>query len=410
MKKISLLALSTLFLFGCKKELGGNDDLLINVPTNNVITGNITNTITLTPDKEWIIKGYVYVVEGGKIVILPGTTIKSDVVEKGALCVERGGKIDAQGTSSNPIVFTSGKPVGQRSPGDWGGIIILGKAKTNRTTTPTIEGGVGRQYGGNDDDDNSGIMRYVRIEYAGVAAFPNSEINALTLGGVGRGTKIEYVQSVYANDDAFEFFGGTVNVKNLVAYATADDDFDFDFGYTGTVSYSISKRDPLFVDNGDAGNGVECDNDGTGSSATPITHPKMINMTLIGPNDASSLSNHNLGLRWRRSTRFTMENSIVVGWMKGSFSLESDATAQSYKDGVSQFKNNVVKSFDPTQNFISKSSVISSSDVKNKALSDGNVILDTWPLNGVSPIGISQGAVGSVDWLKDWTRFPSKGN
>lgn len=107
-------------------------------------------------------------------------------------------------------------------------------------------------------------MRYVRIEYAGVAAFPNSEINALTLGGVGRGTTIEYIQSIYANDDAFEFFGGTVNAKNLVAYATADDDFDFDFGYTGTVSYSVAKRDPLFVDNGDAGNGVECDNDGTG--------------------------------------------------------------------------------------------------------------------------------------------------
>lgn len=133
-------------------------------------------------------------------------------------------------------------------------------------------------------------------------------------------------------------------------------------------------------------------------------------MTLIGPNDPTSLSNHNLGLRWRRSTRFTMENSIIVGWMKGSFSIESDATAQSYKDGISLFKNNVVKSFDPNQNFISKSNVITSLVMTNKALSEGNSVSNVWPLNGFNPIGISQGAIGSVDWMKDWTRFPSKGN
>ncbi len=186
--------------------------------------------------------------------------------------------------TTKPIIFTSGKAVGERAPGDWGGIIILGRAKTNRSSEPTIEGGIGRAFGGTNDVDNSGVLKYVRIEYAGIAAMPNSEINALTLGGVGSGTIIENVQTIYANDDAFEFFGGTVNAKNLYAYATADDDFDFDFGYTGTITNGVAKRDPQFVDSGDAGNGVECDNDGTGSSAQPVTHPKLLNMILVGPN------------------------------------------------------------------------------------------------------------------------------
>ena len=147
---------------------------------------------------------------------------------------ERGAKIEANGTASNPIVFTSGKAAGSRLRGDWGGIIILGNAPTNRPLSPAplVEGGVDRRYGGTTANDNSGTMRYVRIEFAGIAAEPGSEINGLTLGGVGSGTTLEYIQVSYGNDDAYEFFGGTVNAKYLVSYATSDDDYDFDFGYT----------------------------------------------------------------------------------------------------------------------------------------------------------------------------------
>ncbi len=133
--------------------------------------------------------------DGSEINIAAGAVIKSDVSDKGALIIERGAKINAIGTAAKPIVFTSGKAVGQRLPGDWGGVVILGKAKTNRTTEPTIEGGVGKNFGGTVDNDNSGTLKYVRIEFAGIAAQPNSEINGLTLGGVGSGTTIEYVQS-----------------------------------------------------------------------------------------------------------------------------------------------------------------------------------------------------------------------
>jgi hypothetical protein len=400
MKKL-LVLFASLTMFACSKDLGG-DVAPVNVPTSTTLSGNITSTTTLTSDKEWVLKGYVYVTDGAKLIIQPGTTIKSDISEKGALCIERGAQIVAEGTASKPIIFTSGRPVGERTPGDWGGIVILGRAKTNRTSEPTIEGGIGRAFGGTNDLDNSGILKYVRIEYAGIAAMPNSEINALTLGGVGSGTIIENVQTIYANDDAFEFFGGTVNAKNLYAYGTADDDFDFDFGYRGKVSFSVSKRDPQFVDNGDAGNGVECDNDGTGSTAEPFTHPILDNMILVGPNDAASLPNHNLAMRWRRATQFEVYNSTIIGYMKGGFSMESNETAQFYKDGVSKFQNNKIGSFN-SLNFISRATTIITSDlVKTKALSEGNT--------EITLTATEIETLAKPTWTSGWTRFPTKGN
>ena len=369
MRKLLAIILLLGLFSSCNKDLGG-DDRPINVPLTTTLNGTYQETITLTADKVWTLKGYVYITDGSRLIIQPGTTIVSDIAEKGALIIERGAQIIAEGTPTKPIVFTSGKPEGQRAPGDWGGIVILGMAKTNRATEPTIEGGVGRAFGGTLDNDNSGVLKYVRIEYAGIAALPNSEINALTLGGVGSGTIIENIQTIYANDDAFEFFGGTVSPKNLYAYATADDDFDFDFGYTGTITNGVAKRDPQFVDNGDAGNGVECDNDGTGSPAQPYTHPKLYNMILVGPNNSSALANHNLGLRFRRGTQFTMKNSVIWGWMKGGLSLESNETAGFVKDGVSVFENNSIGTFNPSLNFISKATtILTSEQLKTVALS-----------------------------------------
>ena len=400
MKKL-LLIFAVLGLFGCDKELGG-DMMPINVPSSTTLTGSINTTTTLTSDKVWTLKGYVYVTDGAKLIIQPGTRIVSDIAEKGALCVERGAQIFAEGTSSNPIVFTSGRADGEKSPGDWGGIVILGRATTNRSSEPTIEGGIGRPYGGTNDLDNSGILKYVRIEYAGIASMPNSEINALTLGGVGSGTIIENVQTIYANDDAFEFFGGTVNAKNLYSFATADDDYDFDFGYRGTITNGVSKRDPQFVDNGDAGNGVECDNDGTGSSAQPFTHPKLIGMILVGPFDVLSLSNHNLGLRFRRATQFTMMNSKILGYQKGGFSIESNETAQSYRDDISKFQNNEIQSFDPLLNFKSTSTLFTAIQMKSKSLGEGNFEKNYTKAE--------MEIISKPSWINGWTRFPIKGN
>jgi hypothetical protein len=239
--------------------------------SSKVITGVINENVEL-PKGKYTLKGYVYINNRARLTIAAGSVIVSDTVNKGALIVEQNSRLIAEGTASEPIVFTSGKAPGQRKPGDWGGIVLLGNAPTNRTTTPIIEGGINAVYGGSLTADNSGILKYVRIEFAGIAADPNSEINGLTLGGVGTGTVIENVQVSYGNDDAYEFFGGTVNCKNLIAFATADDDFDFDFGYTGRIQFAVSLRDPLFVDGGDAGNGIECDNDGT----TTLQHVSVV--------------------------------------------------------------------------------------------------------------------------------------
>ena len=401
MKKLTAFLLSSLLIFtSCEDEIID--------PSELVLQGTLTEDKTLTKDKLWTLKGYVYVPEGVTLTIEEGTTIHSDIAEKGALIIERGGKIMAQGTADEPIVFTSGNAFPQS--GDWGGIVILGKAKTNQIE-PIIEGGVGKNYGGEDDADNSGVLKYVRIEYAGIAAFANSEVNALTLAGVGSGTVVEYVECYYSFDDAFEFFGGTVSPKYLVAVATGDDDYDFDFGYRGTIQYAISKRDPLFVDGADAGNGIECDNDGAGSTLTPTTKPTLLNFTLVGPVSPQSLTNHNLAMRFRRGTNFVVKNSVFYGYMKGGLQIESDITVQSFKDGGSEFTGNVVHSVDTTKILITKSpSILSLEEMTTKVVYDNNTLWtsSTSPVtNGFETVNGNVGAIpqGTTNWLLGWTKF-----
>lgn len=406
-----------------------------------VIQGILTKDYFL-PKGKYTLKGYVYVTEGNTLTIAPGSVIVSDITEKGALIIERGAKLIADGRADNPIVFTSGKPIGQRTPGDWGGIIMLGKAPTNRPLDPApiIEGGVGRKYGGTDPNDDSGILRFVRIEFAGIAAEPGSEINGLTLGGVGSGTIIENVQVSFGNDDAFEFFGGTVNCKNLIAFATADDDFDFDFGYVGKIQFGIACRKPDFVDGGDAGNGIECDNDGSGSAATPTTRPQLSNFTFVGPNGASgTAANHNFGNRWRRATQFVLRNSVMIGWAKAGFSLESKATAEAYLSGASEYRNNLIHSNTSSANYRGDAAaiaVITADAMKKKAESEGCITLasaddakltspyySTAPnfipatgspaLTGASFTGMNaffttvayRGAIGTTNWTDKWTNW-----
>jgi hypothetical protein len=351
LKQLLLIAVTSISVTSCVKvnfnddDGGGNNTGNTEDPNETkVLTGSYERNITLTGGT-YTLKGYVYFTSGTTLTIPEGTIIKSDVSQKGALIIEKGAKIQANGTASKPIVFTSGKAAGSRARGDWGGIILLGNAPTNRPTSPAplIEGGVDRRYGGTDPNDNSGSMTYCRIEFAGIAAEPGSEINGLTLGGVGAGTKLEYIQVSYGNDDAYEFFGGTVNAKYLVAYAASDDDLDFDFGYTGKIQFAVVQRRPEIADT-DAGNGVEADNDGSGTTATPYTRPTLSNITWIGPNgDAATQANLNYANRWRRSVRFSVNNSIMMGFPKGGFVIESVNSYNDYiTNGNSEFKNNLV--------------------------------------------------------------------
>lgn len=404
---------------------------------SKIITGQINEDVAL-PKGKYTLKGYVYVTNRARLTFAPGTVIVSDVTNKGALIVERNSRLIADGTATEPIVFTSGKPAGQRAAGDWGGIILLGNAPTNRATEPTIEGGVNAQYGGTIAADNSGTLRYVRIEFAGIAADPNSEINGLTLGGVGSGTVLENIQVSFGNDDAYEFFGGTVNAKNLIAFASADDDFDFDFGYTGNIQFGVSCRNPNFFDPGDDVNGIECDNDNPASTSTPFTRPVLSNFTFIGHNVAHTASGRNSrGNRFRRNSRFVVRNSILMATVNAGLLLESAPTAQAYKDGVSEFKNNLVQaSANQFAVDAAAAAIITAADLKTMAESQGcitytdyNAIGLTNPLYSTNPNFLPKagspaltgadftglptfftatayrGAFGTTNWASGWTNF-----
>lgn len=453
MKQIlTSLAVISLFAFSACIKVDIDDSTTNNGNTNpvgatlqeriissKILTGNINENVEL-PKGKYTLKGYVYVNNRARLTFAAGSIIVGDTINKGALIIEQNSRLIADGTASEPIIFTSGKPAGQRKPGDWGGIAIAGNAPTNRTTPPLLEGGINAVYGGSLANDNSGILRYVRIEFAGIAADPNSEINGLTLGGVGAGTIIENVQVSYGNDDAYEFFGGTVNCKNLIAFATADDDFDFDFGYVGRIQFGVSLRDPLFVDGGDAGNGIECDNDGGGTTASPRTRPQLSNFTFCGPNGAAGvLANHNFNTRFRRATHFVLVNSILSGYQKGGFQFESDSTAAAYIDGRAIFKNNLVHGVvEPYK--VSSATLINAAAVKTKAESEGcitytaasDIMLEN-PFNlagpnflpkagspaltGASFTGLTGfttttyvGAFGTTNWMAGWTSFTPQTN
>lgn len=340
---------ASLVIVSCKNN---DDDPEPDQPKGaETLSGNITTNTTLTANKVWTLEGYVRVMDGVTLNIEAGTIIKgkkaSGSILNSALIIERGGKINAAGTAANPIVFTSSQPVGSRSIGDWGGVVICGKSRTN------IAGGVGQyengilgtgiaQYGNATADlnDNSGVFKYVRIEYAGVAIQPDRELNGLTLAGVGAGTVIENVQVSFSGDDSFEFFGGNVNCKNLIAYRGTDDDFDFEFGYAGNIQFGIAIKDPTIADAAGASNGIECDN-GTNEGDLPANRPVLSNFTFIG-SGAGSNDKHNSGVLFRKGTQFVLVNSIIANHLKGGVEIATAQAGTNLVNGSSILKNNLI--------------------------------------------------------------------
>lgn len=294
------------------------------------ITTNITTNTTWTASNYYKLKGYIYVTNNATLTIQEGTIIKGDSVTKGALIITRGAKLIAIGTPCKPIVFTSGKSSGTRARGDWGGIIILGYASINQPgDTAHIEGITTNPYtlyGGGatpNDHDNSGVLQYVRIEFPGIALAPNNEINGLTCGGVGDGTTLDHIMVSYSNDDSYEFFGGTVNAKHLIAYRGIDDDFDTDNGYRGHLQFLVALRDPNVADVSGS-NGFESDNDAAGSSNLPQTAPVFSNVTVLGGADTTNNVNFKRNVHIRRNSKMRIYNSIFMGYPVG---LYIDGTA-----------------------------------------------------------------------------------
>ncbi len=306
------------------------------------VSGELTTNTTWTSNNVYLIQGFFYVRDGVTLTIQPGTVIRGDKDSKGTLLVERGAKLMAVGTANQPIVFTSNFSAGSRAYGDWGGVVLCGKATINVAGgTAIIEGGPTSIYGGGtnpDDADNSGSLEFVRIEFPGIPFIPDKEINGLTLGGVGSGTNLNNIEIAYSGDDSFEWFGGTVNAKHLIAFRGWDDDFDTDFGYRGMIQYAVALRDKDIADPQSGSNSFESDNDGAGSTNSPVTQPIFSNFSEFGPkyNLTTAInSNFKRSMHLRRNTRLTAYNSVFTGFPTGLFidgtASQGNATAGDLK-------------------------------------------------------------------------------
>jgi hypothetical protein len=308
------------------------------------ISSDITSNRTLYADTTYTLSGFIHVPAGVTLTIQPGTTILGDYDALGSsLFIMRGGRIMACGTADEPIVFTSSRPVGQRQPGDWGGLVLIGNASINRGADTELEGtgpttGGAIVYGGGTNDaDDSGDLCYVRVEFAGYAISADNELNAFTFAAVGSGTRLEYLQAMSGLDDHFEWFGGTVDSKYLVSYESGDDHFDASEGYRGRSQFMIAYQSKVLVPRTGAGTvsgdpqGIE--NDGcaganclNGQSSQPYNIPLWANFTLIGTGpgfvDATS-GGH--GMVIRRGTGGYYLNGVVARWPKSALSVR-DAT------------------------------------------------------------------------------------
>ncbi len=320
------------------------------------VNANITTNTTWATGQTILLQGPIYVKNNAVLTIQPGVVVLGDKgTPSSCLLITKGSQIQAVGTASNPIVFTSNQPVGasNRSVGDWGGIILCGNAALN------VPGGIANiegltvtadtEYGSTspNPNDNSGTLQYVRIEFGGYVFAANKEINGLTMGGVGKNTTIDHIQTSFTNDDGFEWFGGNVNAKYLVSFRNLDDDFDTDFGYSGMVQFGLIVRDPALADVPavSTSEGFESDNDATGSSNTPLTSGIFSNITAIGPYRGSSstilAAGYERALRLRRNTNLKVFNSIFTDFKKG---LHVDGTAADANagSGALKFKYNVI--------------------------------------------------------------------
>lgn len=322
--------------------------------TNVTVNTDISVNTTWTKNNTYLLSGKIYVNDGATLTIQAGTIIRGDLADPtSSLIVAKGGKLMAEGTECEPIVFTSNQPAGNRATGDWGGVILLGKADNNATgANALIEGLVNTDprnfHGGTNDADNSGSLKYVRLEYGGYIFSANNEINGLTFGSVGSGTTIDYVQVSFNQDDAFEWFGGTVNCKHLVAYRTKDDDFDTDLGYRGQLQYCLGIKDPTFADVSES-NGFEADNSpGTGSNGkiTPKSSPSFYNVTLLGAYRCGYVGSvdalHRRGGHFRRNTEIDVYNSILIGFKEGIHIQDNNGTYSNFDNNLLVFKNNLV--------------------------------------------------------------------
>jgi hypothetical protein len=287
-----------------------------------VVTGSVTGSETWTNANYYVLRGAVFVRSGATLSIGAGTRIIGESGSVGTLIVERGGRLNAIGTREQPVVFTSDQPIGQRGRGDWGGIIINGRAPINFEGGEAAGEGDTGVYGGTDPNDNSGVLRYVRVEFSGIEFSPDNELNGIAFQGVGRGTQVDFVQAHMSRDDAMEWFGGTVDGRHLVMSNAADDSIDWTFGWTGRLQFvAVTQRGD------DADNGIEADNNEFNNNVLPRSNPQIYNLTMCGDPDRSEGGESPRAANIRRGTALTLRNFLITGFKSTGLQIETSNTA-----------------------------------------------------------------------------------
>ena len=391
---------SMAFATACNNTDNKPDDTTLKgeIPTGTTLTGNITANATLTSGSSYKLSGGLHVKAGNTLTIEPGVTVVAvDDDAPDYILIEQGAKIDAQGTASNPIVMTSEL----KKSGAWGGIHICGRAHTNAGEGVLSEIG-NAPYGGSDDSDNSGTLRYIRLEYTGFALDEEHEANGISFYGVGNGTTVEYVQAYKGSDDGFEFFGGSVNVKHMVVTDCTDDSFDWTEGWNGRgqflVAYQSGEEECDCL--------MECDNNGNNFDATPVAHPILSNLTLVGDNS----TNNTRGIRLRAGTQAEIYNSIITGKAK-CITLETEQTEQALLSGTSKLQHIAMSSDLDSENGIYTAEMFAaatgnSTDYVNALANDyvGTISGGVTPGDPFFTRVDYKGAVSaSDDWTSGWT-------
>jgi hypothetical protein len=301
-----------------------------------VVAGRFTTNLTLTRDRIWVLRGAVFFGAPSVLTIEPGTLIAGETATRGTLIIERGAQIIANGTAEAPIVMTSDQPIGKRGRGDWGGLVLNGTAPVNLPGGVGIGEGDTGVYGGDNPDDSSGILRFVRVEFAGIEFSPDNEMNGIAFQAVGRGTIVENIQIHFNKDDGVEFFGGTVDVKRVLLTGIGDDSIDWTFGWLGRMQFAIAQQR-----GDDTDNGIEADNNGNNNDLLPRSAPTIYNMTLVGDPTLDVGPESADGARLREGTAAIIRNAIVVGFKSEAFDVRNDATINQIGLGTLQITHSI---------------------------------------------------------------------
>jgi hypothetical protein len=302
-----------------------------------IVRGRFTSNVSLTNDAYWVLRGAVFIGEPGRLTIQPGTSVIGETATRGTLVIERGAQIIADGTATQPIVMTSDQPVGQRGRGDWGGLIINGRAPINIPGGVAIGEGSTGQYGGTDENDSSGILRYVRVEFAGIEFSPDNELNGIAFQGVGRGTIVENIQVHFNKDDGVEMFGGTVDLKRLVLTNIGDDNIDWTFGWRGRLQFAVCQQR-----GDDTDMGIEADNNGNNHNLLPRSAPTIFNVTLVGDPGTEFGPESTNGARIRVGTAGIIRNFIFMGFKSAGIDVRDAATLAQIPSGALSATNGIL--------------------------------------------------------------------